>query len=274
LKLRNLALVLGAAGAATLVYGALVESNRLVLERRRLRLPGWPEHLAGTKLAILADLHVRDYYSAMHALRAVNLAISAEPDFILLPGDLIARWSPGVFDWLGFALEPLTRAGIPVMVSMGNHEYSGGCPDALGEFCAEFGFKMLRNEAWRRDGITFAGVDSANASRSEPKVAMAQALKLGGPIVVMWHEPDVVDILPPGAAIMLSGHTHGGQFTFPGGFTPMHTLNGQKYVKGFFPQAPTPLYVSRGIGTTGPPSRLNCAPEVSLLELFPLEPEK
>ena len=103
---------------------------------------------------------------------------------------------------------------------------------------------------------------------------MAAARKLGGPIIALWHEPDVVDHLPKGAALMLSGHSHGGQFTFPGGYTPMHTLNGRKYVRGFFPHAPTPLYVSRGIGTTGPPSRLNCAPEVSLLELTPLHADK
>jgi predicted MPP superfamily phosphohydrolase len=47
----------------------------------------------------------------------------------------------------------------------------------------------------------------------------------------------------------------------------MHTKNGEKYVRGYFPNAPTPLYVNRGLGTTGPPSRLNCMPEVTILTL-------
>jgi uncharacterized protein len=66
---------------------------------------------------------------------------------------------------------------------------------------------------------------------------------------------------------MISGHTHGGQFRAPWGWAPMKTRNGERYLEGFFPDAPTPLYVSRGIGTTGPPSRLNCPPEVSVLSL-------
>ena len=81
----------------------------------------------------------------------------------------------------------------------------------------------------------------------------------------------MVDLLPTGCILQLSGHSHGGQFTFPGGFTPMHTKLGEKYVRGFYPEASTPIYVSKGIGTTFLPSRLNCAPEVSILTLVPAE---
>lgn len=269
MKLRDVVLLVGAASAATLIYGALVEANRLVLERRRLRLPGWPEALAGTRLAILADLHVRDRYSFELARRAVTMAVEAEPDYVLLPGDLVARWKPGVLELLTEVLEPLSRCGVPVIVSLGNHEYEGGPPGPLLELCDTYGFVALRNQAWRHGGITFAGIDSANLYMAEPQPTMRAAHELGGPIVVLWHEPDVVDVLPRGAQLMVSGHSHGGQFTFPGGFTPMHTDNGRKYVRGYFPHAPTPLYVSRGVGTTGPPSRLNCPPEVAVLELLP-----
>jgi predicted MPP superfamily phosphohydrolase len=257
------------AGAATLIYGALVEANRLVLERRRLRLAGWPDALAGVKMAVLADLHVRDRYSAALASRAVSMALLATPDYVLIPGDLIAGREPGAPALLAEILKPLAEAGITVIVSMGNHDYDDGSPDAMVELCEALGFKVLRNAAWRHRGITFAGIDSANMCAAEPRPTMKAAQKLGGPIVVLWHEPDPVDVLPPGAQLMVSGHSHGGQFTFPGGFTPMHTTNGRKYVRGFYPNAPTPIYVSRGVGTTGPPSRLNCPPEVSLLELVP-----
>ena len=267
MRLRDIALLLGAAGAATLVYGALVEANRLVLERRRLRLRDWPEALAGTRMAVLADLHVRDRYSAALASRAVALALIAKPDYVLIPGDLVARWQPGVLELLTETLKPLAGSEATVVVSMGNHDYDGGSPNPMVKLCEGLGFKVLRNTAWRHGDITFAGIDSANMCRAEPRHTMEQAHKLGGPIIVLWHEPDVVDILPRGAQLMVSGHSHGGQFTFPGGFTPMHTTNGRKYVRGFYPNAPTPIYVSRGVGTTGPPSRLNCPPEVSLLEL-------
>ena len=269
MRLRDIAILLGLAGTATLVYGALVEANRLVLERRKVRLKGWSKALEGVKFAILADLHVRDRYSAALAARAVAMAVSAKPDFVLIPGDLVARWQPGVLDLLTETLLPLAEAELTVVVSIGNHDHEGGAVKRVIELCENLGFKVLRNSAWRNRGITFAGIDSANEDQDLPGPTMAKALQLGGPIVVLWHEPDVVERLPAGAVLMVSGHSHGGQFTFPGGFTPMHTRNGRKYVRGFYPLAPTPLYVSRGVGTTGPPSRLNCPPEVSLLEIVP-----
>ena len=55
-----------------------------------------------------------------------------------------------------------------------------------------------------------------------------------------------------------------------GRFKPAKTRLGRKYVEGFYPDAPTPLYVSRGVGTTLFPMRLDVPPEVSLLTLEPV----
>ena len=90
-----------------------------------------------------------------------------------------------------------------------------------------------------------------------------------GPAVCLWHEPDLVADLPSGCALTLSGHTHGGQGRLFGRFKPVKTRLGARYVEGFFPDAPTPLYVSRGVGTTLFPLRLDVPPEVSLLTLEP-----
>jgi hypothetical protein len=130
----------------------------------------------------------------------------------------------------------------------------------------ELGIKLLRNEIYHLDGIAWVGIDSAIALASDPFSAMG-AIEAEETAVVIWHEPDFVEMLPEGAALMLAGHSHGGQFRFPWGWTPMTTTFGKKYVEGYFPKAPTPLYVTRGIGTTGPPSRLGVLPEISILTL-------
>jgi uncharacterized protein len=85
--------------------------------------------------------------------------------------------------------------------------------------------------------------------------------------VIVWHEPDAVDALPAGPDLMVSGHSHGGQFLAPWGWAPGTSELGKKYIRGWYPRAPVPLYVSRGVGTTGPPSRLFCPAEVSILTL-------
>jgi hypothetical protein len=272
LKLNQLLFGAAAAGTGLLVYGALVEANRLVVERRRLMLPGWPDRLRGFKLAVLADLHIRDSYSVQMARRAVSLALDEQPDVVALPGDILGYWKPESPYLVGEALEELLLMEGNVVASPGNREYWEGCPYALRPILGELNIRLLINEAWHHAGITWAGVDSANLGQPDPVGTMCRALELGeSPIVALWHEPDVVGDLPEGAALVVSGHTHGGQFRTPWGWPPMTTRNGRMYLEGFFPDAPTPLYVSRGIGTTGPPSRLFCPPEVSLLTIEPLD---
>ena len=51
---------LSALGGAMLVYGALVEAKRLVLDKFDIPLPGLPERLDGFKIAVLGDFHLSD----------------------------------------------------------------------------------------------------------------------------------------------------------------------------------------------------------------------
>src|SRR5258708_8422500 len=88
----------------------------------------------------------------------------------------------------------------------------------------------------------------------------------------MCHAPDSVsDLLMQHAgrsvALMLSGHTHGGQVRIPllGAF---HLPpGGRKYIEGWFPMGSLQLYVNRGIGSVGVPFRFNSRPEIRAFTL-------
>lgn len=253
-----------AASAGLLVYGCLVESRCLVLERRTLRLPHWPERLDGYRIAVLGDLHIRDEYSVEVGERAVAMALDESPDMVVIPGDFVARWKPESPWMLEKVLEPLLLMNGNVVAVPGNHDHYLPI-EILASITDELNIRLLCNETWFHEGIQWIGVDSYNARKADPAAAFAKAEH--EPKVVLWHEPDLVHLLPPGACLQISGHSHGGQFRFPFGIVPMTSRNGKKYLDGFFPDAPTPLYVTRGVGTTGPPSRFLCPPEVSLLTL-------
>jgi predicted MPP superfamily phosphohydrolase len=248
-----------------LVYGALYESHRIVLERRTLRLKGWPPERSGYTIAVLSDLHLRNTYSVDVAQRAVAKALSECPDIVVFPGDFIDQWKPGVKQMLLDVLEPMLLMEGKAVAVPGNHDYELGKIEALPPILDRCGIRLLRNEVAVIDGVQWVGVDSASAGRARTDVLSMD--RDGPPAIALWHEPDLVAMLPPGCVLQISGHSHGGQFRFPGGFTPMHTELGRWYPRGWYPKARTPLYVSRGIGTTGPPSRYNCPPEVSLLTL-------
>ena len=253
-------------GAGLLLYGALFETGKLRRERKGLALPEWPASHDGYRIGLIADLHVRDKETVSLSQRALEFVCSERPDMVAIAGDFVAYWKPGVEDMLRDALAPLEGYKGNVVAVPGNHDYFAGCPEQLRPILAEFDVRLLRNECWRVDGVNWVGIDSANAGEAEPYKTIRKS-KPADPTVVLWHEPDMVDVLPRGPELMLAGHSHGGQFTTPWGWAPMTSPNGKKYLRGFYPRAPVPIYVSRGLGTTGPPARLFCPAEATLLTL-------
>lgn len=258
---------LGVLGAGTLLYGALFETTKLVGERRILHLPGWPKELDGYRIGLFADLHLRGMWEEIALVQAaVDWLNTENPDAVVIAGDFVSWWMPEVEGQVAFALEGLKGADFPVLAVPGNHDYHGDYGERLGPVLESLGIQFLRNERVKVDGIHWVGVDSANAGKSDP-FAPLLTVEDGDPIVAIWHEPDLVEWLPRGVDLMLSGHSHGGQFTTPWGWAPMTSRNGSKYLRGFYPEATVPLYVTRGLATTGPAARLFCQPEVALLEL-------
>jgi len=68
--------------------------------------------------------------------------------------------------------------------------------------------------------------------------------------------------------IWISGHSHGGQISFPFIGSPYYPYLSEKYPLGLNRISGTDrwVYTTRGIGSTVP-VRFNCRPEVSLLKL-------
>lgn len=238
-----------------------------MVERHTLQLPKWPKELDGFKVAVLGDLHLRDRYTVDHAKRAVDEIVRARPDVVAIVGDFVGYWKAESAWLIGEALAGLEPLAGRIIAIPGNHDYWNGHASWLALILTELEILYLQNEVRELGGVTWVGIDSHNEHAADPFTTMLQA-RGRSPVIALWHEPDAVDWLPSGAALMLSGHSHGGQFRFPWGWVPKHTNTGRKYVEGFFPDAPTPLYVTRGLATTGPPSRLGALPEVSILTLI------
>ena len=267
-----------------LLYGCFVEAERLVIRRHSLKLKRWPKHLSGYRIALVADFHLRDKHTVALTKRAIEAAVAEQPDVIVIAGDFVGYWKPESPWLLADALQGLRSYQGRVIAIPGNHDYWAGDACFLEPICEELGIRLLRNDSHEHDGILWLGIDSLNSRRAnldaaidhlknrfEKKTKAKRSKKNEAicepPVIALWHEPDAVRFLPEICDLMISGHSHGGQFVFPGGFIPMKTKNGRKYLGGFYPGAPTPLFVTRGIGTTGPPSRFFCPPEIVLLTL-------
>jgi hypothetical protein len=89
--------------------------------------------------------------------------------------------------------------------------------------------------------------------------------------VVMCHCPvgfDTVSRVATRPVAVLAGHTHGGQIA-PFGLALVLPDGSGRYVKGLYtsPGSHHAMYVSRGLGNSGPPFRIGSRPELALLEI-------
>jgi predicted MPP superfamily phosphohydrolase len=250
------------AGLGLACYGDL-NSRRIQVERRELRLPQWDAD--GVKVAVLADVHLDDEGVVALTQQAVELALKEKPDILVHLGDFTSTGLANYYPFISKAFEALRDTTVPKLAILGNHDKLAYGQKDLISTIESTGWNVLVNKRVEVQGITISGVD--DPLRGKPDWSVVRESGASKSYISLVHEPDYVDQNSSNVSLQLSGHSHGGQICLPGGFS-VHTPKGARnFIKGFYPGATVPLYVSRGIGTVGPKFRLFCPPEVSILTL-------
>jgi uncharacterized protein len=264
--LRGIAAVAAGTAVGAGAHGYSFERYRLDVTHTTLAVPGWPEALAGLRVAFLTDFHRSA--TVPHALvdAAVRLALAEQPDLILLGGDYVTRSDRRFVHAAADALAPLT-APHGVFGALGNHDDDRDMPAAL----AERGIEVLRDARTR---LTIRGetVDLIGIRYWTRRMAdVARAVRGAAPAsILLAHTPSrLSEASALGVPLMLSGHTHGGQVVLPG----LGAVAARHFpiVAGVGRRENTVAFVSRGIGTVYVPVRLRCPPEVAMLTLRPSE---
>ena len=246
------------------------------LTRMPIRMPGLPGALDGFRIVQISDLHVGAFHaSPVHPGQADRLVEKARPDLLVITGDFLAGTPPleTVLDVVR-RLMPGERDGaqVPTIAILGNHDYYAGrdVVHALITGLRSIGVTVLTNEttciAVADETLVVAGLTGEEPGMEETvrKLAGREA-----PRLLLIHEPDLAERLPPGcASLILAGHTHGGQIALPG-LEPVisRVFCGSRYVAGWYRVQGMPLYVNRGLGMIGIPIRFRAAPEVTCFEL-------
>ncbi len=276
--------------AGALAVGAAASAGAGWLEAHGCRVlpvdapvPHLPAAFAGLRVAFLADTHHSAHVSLPYLERVVAMTNALRPDVILLGGDYVLRtWddeSPSSLPYVrpGIGALGALRAPRGVFAVLGNHDGWGIHVGAIRAALAENGIPELRNRGvWLEAGagarLRLAGTEDFWTGRPDVNAALGDA-RDGDAVLLLQHNPDLVESLSdPRVGLVLSGHTHGGQIVVPGlGWAPrVPSRYGQKYLRGFC-RGPGghQVFVTRGVGTIGPPLRLGCPPEVALLTLRP-----
>jgi len=237
---------------------------------RRIRAPirGLAPEFDGYRIVQLSDLHVGSFDPKSRAERWVELANELEPDLVAVTGDLV---SSGIdfYDDVADALGQL-NAKDGVMCVLGNHDQWDD--RRLVKALSLRGICVLQN-SWQRicrshGAIIIAGLDDAYTAKADLEATLS-GRPASVPTILLSHYPRYfAAAVRRGVALVLSGHTHGGQLGVPfiADRINLATLSGQRG-RGLFKENGSLLYVNAGLGTTGPPIRLGVPPEIAVIEL-------
>lgn len=275
---------------AALIYGVGIEPRFLLDEADiEAEVPGLPSAWDGETVALLSDLQIGMWGGNEGMARtAVRAALAADVAAVAFAGDFVYAPDSAVVERAVEIVRPITEAGVPLVVVLGNHDHSlmdrSSEPSPplvhyLRQRLAATGATVLENDAvaLERDGeaLWVAGIGSVWAEASDPAAAL-EAVPAGAPRLVLMHNPESFREIPAGEApLALAGHTHGGQIRLPflGEATSWLDIvrEGETVADGWALEsigaAPNRMYVTRGIGFSGAPVRINCRPELTLITL-------
>ncbi|MEP7226542.1 MAG: metallophosphoesterase family protein [Gemmatimonadales bacterium] len=259
----------GAAGVAVAADAFGFEAHRVLLSRHEVRISGLPSGLDGLRIAQVSDVHFPGNRIAARA--ALDLLHQERPDIVLLTGDMTE--SLGALDEVRtFAGE--ARGSLATVALLGNWEYRVGAVGNLAlDTYRSAGVDLLVNQSRTVDvggvPLTLVGLDDPVSGLPDISKARMSVVR-GSTEIWLLHAPGVVDKLllgiqaPP--AFLVAGHTHGGQIRIPF-LTPVKPTGSGRFLEGWYYDTAAPLYVSRGVGTTGIPARFRCPAELPVFTL-------
>lgn len=254
-------------------------NTALVTTELFVRSEKLPAAFDGFRLVQVSDLHNASFGDGNAEL--LERVEQAQPDCIALTGDLVDSRHTDVDAALSFAREAAKIA--PTYYVTGNHEARLEEWEKLLTGLEEVGVTILQNESilLEREGqsIAFSGVEDPSF-HDDPLLHDTEGIwernleslspEEGRYTILLSHRPEYFAFYEKlGFDLVLAGHAHGGQFRLPGIgglWAPGQGLF-PEYDAGLYQQGGTAMAVSRGLGNSLFPFRVNNRPEIVAITL-------
>ena len=278
-KKKFIFLAVAAAVLVALVIWIAWGNTALELNTYTISSSKLPQSFDGYRIAHVSDLHNAEMGKDNEKL--LTILRDADPDMIAITGDLIDSRSTNVEIALNFIREAVKIA--PCYYVTGNHEARVNEYDELKSGMESAGVIVLEDAQTEisldGDTITLIGVNDPSYQTDylfgDSETVMNTKLEElhtenGEFTVLLSHRPELFDTYADhGLDLVLSGHAHGGQFRLPfiGGLVAPNQGLFPEYDAGIYTEGNTNMLVSRGIGNSILPFRINNRPEVILIEL-------
>ncbi|MET9383810.1 metallophosphoesterase [Streptomyces sp. NPDC002928] len=253
-----------AAAVGTVGYGTYGVLRGPRVKRVTVPLAKLPRAAHGYRIAVVSDIHLGPILGRGFAQKVVDTINATQPDLIAVVGDLV----DGSVKDLGPAAAPLAQltARHGSFFVTGNHEYFSGAEQWVEEV-RRLGLHPLENDRTELPYFDLAGVNDIAGESEGQGPDFTKALgdrDTARACVLLAHQPvQIHEAAEHAVDLQLSGHTHGGQL-WPGNFV---AATANPTVAGLERYGDTQLYVSRGAGAWGPPTRVGAPSDITVIEL-------
>ena len=238
-----------------------------------------PSEFDNFRIVQISDLHNAEFGENNEKL--LLMLKQADADIIAITGDMIDSRNTDVDVAISFAQKAINIA--PVYYVNGNHESRVlGEYEKLKQGLIDAGVTILENSSADitigDEAITLIGINDPTFRMDIVDDTMEQniAHQLVNVIpdndnykLLLAHRPEYFDVYAGNVDLVLSGHAHGGQFRIPfiGGLVAPGQGFFPEYYEGSHIKENTEMIVSRGIGNSIIPFRINNKPEIIVAEL-------
>lgn len=237
-----------------------------------------PKSFNGFKICQISDFHNARF--GENNVNLLNLIKEQNPDIIVFTGDIVDCVHTNVERSVQFATD--TAKICPTYYVSGNHEGQIKNYAELFSGIEKGGVKILNNQTinLEKNGeiIELIGVCdphfSSKREKNAEKIAMDSNLKIAvkntdNYKILLSHRPELFETYAQYSVdLVFSGHAHGGQFRLFGvGLVAPEQGLFPKLDAGKFIEKNTTMIVSRGLGNSIIPIRLNNRPELVVATL-------
>lgn len=216
------------------------------------------------KIVQVSDLH-NQFFGINQSVLLKNIE-ACDPDIIVVTGDIVDSTHTSYSIALDFVEGAVKIA--PVYYVTGNHEnrLHGDKLDKFYDDMRASGVIFLDDTYADMGEYTLAGIADSSLESFDAYPAFTDEK----PVVMLAHEPDYVSLYQSlGADLVLTGHVHGGQIIIPGKgglLSPDFTFFPELY-EGVHTYDSMTLIVSRGLGNSVAPVRINNYPELVVINV-------
>ena len=257
-------------------YSLFIERFSFQINLYKIPVPNLPEKFNKFRIVHLTDLHYGFQMSESVIRLIIQKVNKLSKNIIVCTGDYIHKKNciPHI-DRVWPILSQL-KAKDGVYTVLGNHDHWGSYKRSI--FWLKKSGQNIRHMAKpiEKNGQRIWIGGSGDLWEDELGIDIAfQNVPEGECKILLAHNPDTADQnFLTRIDLMISGHTHGGQVKIPWIGTPHLPVVNKKYSNGFIKAEKCHIFISRGIGWTLMPIRINCPPEIAILELIPMKNRK